>query len=192
MVGMLCEIGLSPGVLQSPLGGENIVLGPPEHDNDYLRDYATRADRAPLIMRHPFDLLHEIPHPLVVIAPGSRFTNEYLRENLRPPADFPFYFHSYKLQPHTGIDSLWGHDFFPPDYSKAVALTWLAQQHGLTLEQTIAIGDGTNDIDMLRAAGLGVAMQNAEAQVQAAAKLVCPPNSEDGVAWVIEKYVLER
>ena len=54
----------------------------------------------------------------------------------------------------------------------------------------MAFGDGENDVSMLRAAGLGVAMGNAAEEVKAAADLVTLGNDEDGVAYGIEKYVL--
>jgi phosphoserine phosphatase len=52
--------------------------------------------------------------------------------------------------------------------AKAVALRDFAREHGVGLEQTIAIGDGANDLDMIEAAGLGIAF-NAKPAVKAAA-----------------------
>jgi phosphoserine phosphatase len=51
---------------------------------------------------------------------------------------------------------------------KAKALKELAQEHSIALEQTIAIGDGANDLDMIAVAGLGIAF-NAKPAVKAAA-----------------------
>ena len=76
------------------------------------------------------------------------------------------------------------------DATKGRGLLALAAQLGLSPEQTMAFGDGENDISMLRAAGLGVAMGNAAEEVKAAADLVTLGNDEDGVAYGIEKYVL--
>ncbi len=56
----------------------------------------------------------------------------------------------------------------------------------------IAMGDGRNDISMIRWAGLGVAMENASASVKEAADVVAPTNDEDGVAYIIQKYMLEQ
>jgi phosphoserine phosphatase len=53
--------------------------------------------------------------------------------------------------------------------TKLATLTGLAQEHGLALSQTLAVGDGANDLDMLRAAGLGVAFR-AKPIVAAAAR----------------------
>ena len=54
----------------------------------------------------------------------------------------------------------------------------------------MACGDGSNDLSMLRAAGVGVAMANAEAAVKAAADFVTGDNDGDGVAQAIERFCL--
>ncbi|HSW35402.1 MAG TPA: HAD-IIB family hydrolase, partial [Candidatus Limnocylindrales bacterium] len=74
--------------------------------------------------------------------------------------------------------------------TKGQALHWLAEREGIKPEEIIAFGDGHNDIDMLRYAGLGVAVANAHSEVLEAADFVTLSNMEDGVAEVIEKYVL--
>ena len=74
--------------------------------------------------------------------------------------------------------------------SKADALSHLLNMLGLRREELMVCGDSPNDIAMIRYAGLGVAMGNAEAEVMAAADVVTAPNDEDGVALAIERYVL--
>ncbi len=74
--------------------------------------------------------------------------------------------------------------------TKGKGLLSLAAHLGLPAEQVMAFGDGENDVSMLRAAGLGVAMGNAGDEVKAAADLVTLGNDEEGVAYSIEKYVL--
>ena len=59
----------------------------------------------------------------------------------------------------------------------------------VTMEEAIAFGDGTNDLTMLRAAGLGVAMGNAAPEVKAAADMVTDDNEHSGVAKVIRKIL---
>jgi hydroxymethylpyrimidine pyrophosphatase-like HAD family hydrolase len=54
----------------------------------------------------------------------------------------------------------------------------------------LAIGDAENDIEMLQMAGIGVAMGNAHASVQAAANHVVASNDADGVAEAVERFVL--
>lgn len=54
----------------------------------------------------------------------------------------------------------------------------------------IACGDGYNDLSMIQYAGLGVAMANAVPPVLEAADFVTKSNNEDGIAHVIEKFIL--
>jgi Cof subfamily protein (haloacid dehalogenase superfamily) len=68
---------------------------------------------------------------------------------------------------------------------KGAALTALCGLLGIPTEQTAAFGDEQNDLPMLRAAGLGIAMGNAQPEVRAAAGLVTGTNEEAGVAQAI-------
>lgn len=85
-------------------------------------------------------------------------------------------------------------DFFlecvPPGIDKAQSLDRLITRLGIGREEIIACGDGYNDISMIRYAGLGVAMSNANDDIKAQADFVTLSNEEDGVAHVVEKFVL--
>jgi hydroxymethylpyrimidine pyrophosphatase-like HAD family hydrolase len=59
-------------------------------------------------------------------------------------------------------------------------------------ENCMAFGDGMNDFTMVEAAGLGIAMANAEPEVKRVAKDMVPSNDEDGVARGIEKWIFSR
>ena len=72
---------------------------------------------------------------------------------------------------------------------KGKALLALAEYLGIREEQTMAFGDGTNDLAMIRAAGCGVAMENAAPEVKAAAERVTGSCDDDGVAQVIEELL---
>ena len=76
--------------------------------------------------------------------------------------------------------------------SKGSALEYLAQSLGIKREEVIAIGDGYNDISMIKYAGLGVAMSNAPEDVKKYADFITYSNDDDGVAYVIKKFVLEE
>lgn len=73
---------------------------------------------------------------------------------------------------------------------KGTALRALAGRLGIPPAETLALGDGENDIPMLQAAGLGIAMANASDVVKAAAGAVTLSNDEDGWAAAVERYVL--
>ena len=72
---------------------------------------------------------------------------------------------------------------------KGSALLWLADYLGIDREETMSFGDGENDIPMIKAAGLGVAMGNALDTVKAVADTVTLTNDENGVAAAIRKYI---
>ncbi len=77
-------------------------------------------------------------------------------------------------------------ELMPSGVDKGLGMQKLADHLGLTTDQIMAIGDGGNDVDMLRQAGVGVAMANACAEVKAAADHVLAyTNDEDGVAKVV-------
>ncbi len=72
--------------------------------------------------------------------------------------------------------------------SKGLAIEQLIRHLGIPREETIAIGDGYNDIPMLEFAGLGIAMGNACEAVKAAADAVTDTNDSDGVAKALIRY----
>ncbi|HKS48140.1 MAG TPA: HAD family hydrolase [Amycolatopsis sp.] len=72
--------------------------------------------------------------------------------------------------------------------TKALGLAEVAERLSVPAERTIAFGDMPNDLEMLRWAGHGVAMANAHPAVLAAADEVTGPNTEDGVAQVLERW----
>lgn len=74
--------------------------------------------------------------------------------------------------------------------NKWTAIKELMTKLGISENEVIAIGDNINDIKMIENAGLGVAMKNGSPHVRALADVVAPSNNEDGVAYIVEKYVL--
>lgn len=73
--------------------------------------------------------------------------------------------------------------------TKGRALLWLADYLGIGQEATMAFGDGENDISMIRAAGVGVAMGNALDQVKACADRITGTNDEAGVGTAVERLI---
>ena len=80
-------------------------------------------------------------------------------------------------------------DIAPQGVTKASALERVRQELGIPPENTVAIGDGSNDIDMLRWAGRGVAMGHAADAVRAAADEVTGTIEEDGVVDVLRSLL---
>ncbi len=80
-------------------------------------------------------------------------------------------------------------DLTPPGVTKASALERIRQQLGVRPEHTVAVGDGNNDVDMLRWAARSYAMANAPEHVSAAAKARIGHVEEDGVLEVLESLI---
>ena len=78
---------------------------------------------------------------------------------------------------------------FDPAGGKWAALQRLARKWGVPRERIVAIGDEINDLEMIRSAGLGVAMGNAIDVVRDAADRVAPPHDRDGVAHAIDRIL---
>ena len=83
-------------------------------------------------------------------------------------------------------------EFVSLNSDKAIAMEEIGKIYGIDKSEMIAVGDGYNDVSMLEYAGLGVAMDNAPDDVKAVCGYVTLSNNEDGVAAVIEKYILQK
>lgn len=81
-------------------------------------------------------------------------------------------------------------EVMPQNIDKAYSLGKLLKHLELERSQMIACGDGFNDLSMIKYAGLGVAMANAQDIVKEAADYITLSNDEDGVAKVIDKFML--
>jgi Cof subfamily protein (haloacid dehalogenase superfamily) len=77
-----------------------------------------------------------------------------------------------------------------PDVNKGEALAFVAERYGAALTETLAIGDAWNDVPLLTAAGVGVAMGSGPPELLARADAVVGDVAHDGVAEAIEKFVL--
>ena len=74
---------------------------------------------------------------------------------------------------------------------KGTGLAQIAKYYNIPIENTIAIGDNFNDIQMLEVAGLSIAMENAEEKVKEICDVTTLTNDEDGVAHAIREYILK-
>lgn len=83
-------------------------------------------------------------------------------------------------------------EFTKSGVTKGTGLRILAEKIGCTIEQTMACGDSQNDLDIIKTAGIGVAMGNASEDIKKAADFVSRTNEESGVAYAIEKFVRNR
>jgi hypothetical protein len=161
----------------------------------YLADLETmlerRADdtgfvlrRDGITLRHVPDPISELadpPHKVIVVAPSpqdipaiSGRVEQCVGERARVLSSGPHWI-----------------EVLLPDVSKAWAMDWLAAHLGVGRDETVAIGDADNDVEMLEWAGLGIAMGNASAAAKAAADWIAPSVDEDGLAVALQRFVLD-
>ncbi len=81
-------------------------------------------------------------------------------------------------------------EFLSNTINKLNATDAILEKLGITYEETMAIGDSSSDLEIIKACGVGVAMGNAPDNIKAAADDVTASNVEDGLALAFEKYVL--
>ncbi len=80
-------------------------------------------------------------------------------------------------------------EVMPKGIDKAASLDRLVSALGMKIENVIACGDGFNDMSMIKYAGIGVAMANAQKVVKEVADYITLSNDEEGLLPVIEKYI---
>ncbi|MGB5112640.1 MAG: HAD family hydrolase [Mycobacterium sp.] len=99
------------------------------------------------------------------------------------------------LAPHIGVEGDLTYstnngliEVLPRGLSKATGIAEIAGPLGIEASDVVAFGDMPNDIPMLRWAGMGVAMGNAHPDALAAADEVTAPNTDDGLARMLERW----
>ena len=179
--------GLAPVLLLGPGGGERVVVPENPPQAEFVRRFVN--NRIGEVCHVKWDEMGNVSDVLTVDVFGPE-------EELRPLTE-GFWstgyavFHSGPLgweadPPH------WAANIHMPGVSKAHGVALLAADLGLTMADVVAVGDGENDMPLLEAAGLGVAMGNASEEVRMRADAVVRGHDEDGVAEAIERFVLGR
>lgn len=79
----------------------------------------------------------------------------------------------------------------PIGINKAKALEKVCAKLGITMDNVMAVGDSLNDEKMIKAAGIGVAVGNAQEEIKEIADVIVESNNDHGVARAIERYVLK-
>ncbi len=180
----LASRGLRPIAQYSSPNHEHLRVAPSPGgnmlDTTYLSRFASQITQVPLNA-----LCRGFGSPLRIVVFGS---GRHLRlaarslDNLRC---------AWQLLPNGNYNAA-ELTIFAPAASKGQALQHLAERLGIPREQTFAIGDGLNDVSLLRSAGMSVAMGNGCARAREAAHVVALSYEEDGAAEAIERHVLAR
>lgn len=83
-------------------------------------------------------------------------------------------------------------EIIPKAISKAIAIEELQKYYHISKEQTISFGDGGNDIDMLKASGISVAMENATEDVKKYASHLTTSNNDEGVYKFLKQFFIKE
>lgn len=108
------------------------------------------------------------------------------------PEDRQFYHELFSKMPGITLSSSWKNNFeiCGENVNKGTAVAGYAKSLGISAKEVIAFGDNDNDIEMIRYAGLGVAVANSTQGLLDSADYITESNDEDGVGKAIEKFVL--
>ncbi|QDP39323.1 Cof-type HAD-IIB family hydrolase [Radiobacillus deserti] len=115
---------------------------------------------------------------------GFHFEDEVLRDEVWKELE-----HNYQLE--LSNSSPTNIEVNATGINKAAALEKICLRLGIALKDVMTAGDSLNDIKMIQAAGIGIAMENAQESVKAAADWVTGHHNDSGVATAIEKWVLQ-
>lgn len=161
--------------------------------------YLTQGDYEILRDRYAGTPMWEYVMGTRQVLPGS--IEDFLRGDDRPVEELFFLTDSLEtktaLREHlSDLQDIAFADPFPNDLEvmaggidKGETFLWLLDHLGISPEETLAMGDGGSDIPLLKAAGIGIAMDNALDYVKEAADDVTASCDEDGVALALEKYI---
>lgn len=84
-------------------------------------------------------------------------------------------------------------DIIPSDAGKGIGIERVLKYYGFDKTQSMAFGDGNNDIEMLQAVGIGIAMDNASDELKAVADEICEDVVEDGIyQFCLKKHLIEN
>ncbi|HEX3721492.1 MAG TPA: HAD family hydrolase [Nitrolancea sp.] len=178
---------LAPVLMQGPRTGERLVVPENAPQPEFVNAFVgRRLEEVDLV---PASELGNTPDVLTVDVFGPEQELRRLTSRFAALGFSVFHSGPFGMDPNFAH---WAANIHMPGVSKASGVALLAADLGLTMSDVVAVGDGENDLPMLEAAGLGVAMGNASAYVRERADVVVRGHDEDGVAEAIERFVLNR
>lgn len=185
IIGVGREFGADMICCDDPEGLGTMVIEGVSPDNKSLHRYMEKYRDS--VVEVP-DLLEYVDHaPIQMMFSGRCDPMDDFAENLKAAMgeQIQLFKTRYRSVDLTILDAL------SDKASKGASLETVAQKHGIAREEVMAIGDNHNDLTMLRYAGLGVVMANAEDELKEMGFEMTSSNEEDGVAEAIGKYILQ-
>ncbi|MCS7002639.1 MAG: Cof-type HAD-IIB family hydrolase [Dehalococcoidia bacterium] len=185
----MIDHGIQPIVFEHPSSGDRVFSGPAATENALTRRYL--RPESGVIVRAPLDDLPPPGDPVFVVgidtepraAAAAAALTPLLRDD--PSTDW-----SVMVTPTDRDPAMRFIELTSPETTKGRATLRLAHQLGIARESIMAIGDHYNDLDLLRVAGVSVAMANAAPEALAVATYRTSSNAEDGVAEAVERLIL--
>jgi len=184
LIGFLRSLGHPVLVLQDPTeAGTDYYYIPGQRNRPA---YERWLRLTPTTIRQVETWPADAPEPLRIGIVEEPDRIEALRAELRAKFHPDELRHNAIFAPNYGLYVL---ECFAPEVSKWHALRQLAQDRGIRPEQIVAIGDDINDLEMIREAGLGVAMGNAVPAIRQVARAHTGTNDQAGVCAFIERLL---
>jgi hydroxymethylpyrimidine pyrophosphatase-like HAD family hydrolase len=179
--------GLQPVLYKDIRAGDGFLTGPAEYDSEAIRGWfaSLGEEYGPSITRLTHDDLARSDGTVRIIVYD---TIERVRWVDSLGAELGFAAHTifYPVERYQALMAELTH----PDCTKAFAIGALARRYGLTIAETIAVGDGPNDLEMIEQAGIGVAMGQSVPAILERAALTIGDHAHDGLAEFIERDLL--
>lgn len=178
------EFGADAICCDDPHGHGVMVLEGISENNRALHRYLSKYRHA---VREVENLLHYLDHdPIQMMFSGCCDPMDEFAEQLQAAMgnQIQLFKTRYRALDLTILDAL------SSTASKGDSLAEIVAQHGIAREEVMAIGDNFNDLTMLRYAGTGIVMANAEEELKQMGFELTDSNEADGVAKAIEKYLL--
>ena len=160
------------------------VLVEPRCDDAAVRRYCQLIGMDFRVIRDVRQDLQEEPVKCLVInyerKDGLLKIQEWIRQNMAQAVDCFFSCEQYL-------------EVVPKGMNKGEAVKMLCEMMGVDLADAVSVGDAANDLTMIEAAGIGVAMANATDEVKAVANYITSrDNNHDGIAEVVERFFAEN
>jgi Cof subfamily protein (haloacid dehalogenase superfamily) len=148
--------------------------------NEFSKRYTDLARVEPHLVPSLSEMFHDRPTIKIVLVDNPAPSEQHLAALTSLLGDRAYLTRS-------NVDFV---EVLDPRVNKGAALAFVADGYGATLEETLAVGDAWNDLPLLEAAGIGVAMGSGPPELLARADAVVGDVAHDGVAEAIERFVL--